>query len=57
MQDYVTTSDARLFYTPQLEHFLAGDIPICDFYYPYAPLLMPIMLPFYLLMGHSLAGL
>jgi len=57
MQDYVTTSDPRLFYTPQLEHFLAGDIPIRDFYYPYAPLLMPIMLPFYLLMGHSLAGI
>jgi hypothetical protein len=57
MQDYVTTSDPRLFYTPQLEHFLAGDMPIRDFYYPYAPLLMPIMLPSYMLLGHSLAGI
>jgi hypothetical protein len=55
MQDYVTTSDPRLFYTPQLEHFLAGDMPIRDFYYPYAPLLMPIMLPSYMLLVHSLA--
>jgi hypothetical protein len=57
LQDYVTTSDPRLFYTPQLEHFLGGDIPIRDFYYPYAPFLLPSMLPFYLLLGHSLAGI
>jgi hypothetical protein len=57
MQDYVASSDPRLFYTPQLEHFLAGDIPIRDFYYPYAPLLMPSMLPLYLLFRHSLAGI
>src|SRR5215471_6359683 len=44
MQDYVTSSDPRLFYIPQLEHFLRGDVPIRDFYYPYAPLLMPTML-------------
>lgn len=57
LQDYVTTSDPRLFYMPQLEHFLAGKIPIRDFYYPYAPLLFPAMLPFYLLAGHSIAGI
>ena len=57
MQQYVTTSDPRLFYTPQLEHFLAGDVPIRDFYYPYAPLLMPSMLFAYILLGHSLAGI
>jgi len=57
MQHYVTSSDPRLFYTPQLEHFLAGDVPIRDFYYPYAPLLMPSMLLPYILVGHSLAGI
>lgn len=57
MQDYVTSSDPRLYYMSQLEHFLAGDIPIRDFYYPYAPLLMPSMLPSYVLFGHSLAGI
>src|SRR5262249_5100019 len=57
LQRYVTTSDPRLFYTRQLEHFLAGDTPIRDFYYPYGPLLMPSMLPLYLLSGHSLAGI
>jgi hypothetical protein len=57
MQDYVTASDPRLYYTLQLEHFLAGDIPVRDFYYPYAPLLMPFMLPSYMLLGHSLAGI
>ena len=41
----------------QLEHFLAGDVPIRDFYYPYAPLLMPSMLLPYILVGHSLAGI
>src|SRR5262245_63602928 len=41
LQSHVTTSDPRLFYQPQLDHFLAGDIPIRDFYYPYAPLMMP----------------
>ena len=57
MQHYVTTSDPRLFYIPQLEHVLAGKIPIRDFYYPYAPLLIPAMMPFYLLVGHSIAGI
>ena len=57
MQDFVTTSDPRLYYTPILEHFLAGEVPIRDFFYPYAPLLMPSMLPFYLLLGHDLAGI
>ena len=57
MQNYVTSSDPQMYYIPELEHFLAGDIPIQDFYYPYAPLLMPSMLPFYLLLGHSLAGI
>jgi hypothetical protein len=56
-QDYVTGSDPRLFYRPMLEHFLAGDIPIRDFFYPYGPLLIPAMLPFYLLLGRHLAGI
>ncbi len=33
-QRYVTSSDPRLFYTPMLRHFLAGDTPIRDFFYP-----------------------
>jgi len=57
MQGHVTSSDPRLFYTPELEHFLAGDVPIRDFYYPYGPFLMPSMLPFYQMLGHSLAGI
>jgi len=57
MQNYVTGSDPRLYYTPALEHVLAGDIPTRDFYYPWGPLLMPSMLPFYLLLGRSLAGI
>jgi hypothetical protein len=57
MQRYVTTSDPRLFYTPMLEHFLAYDVPIREFFYPYGPLLIPSILPFYLLLGHSLAGI
>ena len=57
LQYHVTSSDPRLFYTPQLEHFLAGHIPIRDFYYPYAPLMMPSMLPFYVLLGRSLPGI
>src|SRR2546426_10960537 len=40
MQHYVTSSDPRLFYTSQLEHLLAGKVPIRDFFYPYGPLLM-----------------
>jgi hypothetical protein len=57
LQHYVTTSDPRLNYQPMLEHFLAGAVPIRDFHYPYGPLLMPTMLPFYLLFGRSLAGI
>jgi hypothetical protein len=57
MQDYVSTSDPRLYYTVQLEHFLAGDVPIRDFYYPYGALLLPSMLPMYVFSGHSLAGI
>jgi len=57
LQDYVTSSDPRSYYMAQLEHFLAGNIPIRDFYYPYGPLLMPAMLPSYMLFGHSLAGI
>src|SRR5262245_48573919 len=56
-QRYVTSSDPRLYYTPILEHFLAGDIPIRDFFYPYGPLLIPSMLPSYLLLGRTLAGI
>jgi hypothetical protein len=56
-QQYVTSSDPKLFYTAELDHFLAGEIPIRDFYYPYAPLMMPAMLPFYLLLGRTLAGI
>jgi hypothetical protein len=57
MQDYVTSSDPRLYYTPMLERFLAGEVPIRDFFYPYGPLLIPSMLPLYLLLGHTLAGI
>jgi hypothetical protein len=57
LQQFISSSDPRLYYIPQLEHFLRGEIPIRDFYYPYAPLLMPVMLPFYVLAGHSLAGI
>jgi hypothetical protein len=57
LQYDVVSSDPRLFYIPQLEHFLAGQIPIRDFYYPYAPLMMPSMLPFYILLGHTLPGI
>jgi hypothetical protein len=56
MQRYVTSSDP-LGYTTMLKHFLAGDIPIRDFFYPYGPLLIPSMLPFYLLLGSTLAGI
>jgi hypothetical protein len=40
-----------------LEHLLAGDIPVREFFYPYGPLLMPSILPFYQLLGRSLAGI
>jgi hypothetical protein len=40
-----------------LEHFLTGEIPIREFFYPYGPLLMPSILPFYHLLGRSLAGI
>src|SRR5262245_25268686 len=53
MQNYVTTSDPRLFYIPILDHVLARDIPIRDFFYPWGPFLILSMLPFYLLLGHS----
>jgi|GEM_PF-5618341 len=57
MQRYVTSSDPKLFYTPMLKNFLAGDTPIREFFYPYGPLLIPSMLPFYVLLGQSLAGI
>src|SRR5688572_4371505 len=57
LQSYVTTSDPRLYYVVQLDNFLAGNIPIRDFYYPYAPMMMPAMLPFYVLLGRTLAGI
>jgi hypothetical protein len=57
MQDYVTSSDPRLYYTPMLEHFLAGDVPIRDFFTLYAPFLIPSILPSYLLLGRTLAGI
>jgi hypothetical protein len=57
MQRYVTSSDPRLYYMPMLEHFLAGDVPIREFFYPYGPFLIPSMLPLYLLLGRSLAGI
>jgi hypothetical protein len=56
-QQYVTSSDPRSNYTPMLEHLLAGDTPIRDFFYPYGPILIPSMLPFYLLLKPSLAGI
>ena len=56
MQHYVTTSDPVI-YKDMLEHFLAAETPIRDFYYPYGPVLMLSMLPFYLLLRHSLAGI
>ena len=37
LQDYVTSSDPRLYYTPMLEHFLAGEVPIRDFFILMAP--------------------
>ncbi len=57
LQRYVTASDPQIFYIPQLEHFLLGEVPVRDFYYPYGPLLIPSMLPFYILLGRSLAGI
>jgi hypothetical protein len=57
MQRYVASSDPRLYYMPMLEHFLAGEIPIREFFYPYGPLLMPSLLPLYQLLGRSLAGI
>ena len=57
LQHCVTSSDPRGFYIPQLEHFLSGEIPVRDFYYPYGPLLLPSITPFYLLLGRSLAGI
>jgi hypothetical protein len=56
VQRYVTLSDPFIYYTPMLEHYLAGDVPIRDFFYPYGPLLMPSMLPFYGLLK-GLAGI
>jgi hypothetical protein len=56
-QSYVTGSDPLLYYTPMFKHWLAGGVPIRDFFYPYGPLLLPVMLPFYLLSGRSLAGI
>ena len=57
LQKFVSTSDARLFYQPMLEHLLAGQVPVRDFFYPYGPFLIPMMLPLYLLCGRSLAGI
>jgi hypothetical protein len=57
LQYYVTNSDPRLFYQPMLEHFLAGGVPIREFFYPYGPLLIPTMVPLYLLFGQTLAGI
>jgi hypothetical protein len=57
LQYHVSASDPRLFYVPMLEHFLAGHIPIRDFFYPYGPLLIPSILPFYVLLRHTLAGI
>src|SRR5262245_36411495 len=57
LQHYVTTSDPRAFYQPMLEHFWGGAVPVRDFYYTYGPFLIPTMLPFYLLLGRSLAGI
>jgi hypothetical protein len=57
MQRHVALSDPRLYYMPMLEHFLAGEVPIREFFYPYGPLLMPSILPFYQLLGRNLAGI
>jgi hypothetical protein len=57
LQHHVTTSDPRENYTPILEHLLAAAVPIRDFYYPYGPFLFPSILPSYLLLGRSLAGI
>ena len=57
LQRYSVSSDARLFYKPMLDHFLTGDVPIREFFYPYGPFLIPSMLPLYLLLGRSLAGI
>jgi hypothetical protein len=54
LQHSVTSSDP-VFYRPMLEHFLSGKVPVRDFYYPYGPLLLPSILPFYILLGRSLA--
>jgi hypothetical protein len=56
LQHSVTSSDP-VFYRPMLEHFLSGKVPVRDFYYPYGPLLLPSILPFYILLGRSLAGI
>ena len=40
-----------------LEHFLAGEVPIRDFFYPFGPFLILSMLTPYLLLGRTLAGI
>jgi len=56
LRHLVTSSDPIL-YIPMLEHFLSGEVPVRDFFYPYGPLLFPSILPFYILLGRSLAGI
>ena len=57
LQQYVTISDPKWTYTKMLEHLLVGRLPLRDFFYHYGPLLIPTMLPFYLLVGRTLAGI
>src|SRR5262245_16286102 len=56
LQRFVISSDPY-YYRLELENFLSGKVPIRDFYYPYGPLLLPCILPFYVLLGRSLAGI
>jgi hypothetical protein len=57
LQHYVTDSDPRLFHKPMLDSLLVSQVPIRAFFYHYGPLLMPTILPFYVLCGRSLAGI
>jgi hypothetical protein len=57
LQQHVIGSDPSMYYTPMLKGFLAGRVPIRDFFYPYGPLLIPSILPFYVLLGQTLAGI
>jgi len=56
LQKHVTSSDP-FYYTTYMAKFLAGQVPVRDFFYPYGPFLIPSIIPFYLLLGRRLSGI